>query len=171
MNFNNLVEPIVSSYLYTNVYNSQEDGETGEKGAKKEKMTGGYPVVKLYNTINPNKKYGGKKTLSASDETDEGESNGHLENYIVPVGLVYISSSCHNRPNYYSSESMYSEFTNKPSHHQLIHPVSNDLYDILVDTIAYNDTKKHSREKNVANKSKKAHKANSAKHKKTVKHK
>jgi hypothetical protein len=139
MNFNHLAEPIISSYLYTSVYNSQEENDDAAAD-KKGKLRGGCPVNKLYNLASIKKLIvGGNVDEKLAGVEDEKSGGGQLDDYVVPVGLVYISSasSCNNVPSYYDRR-IEDEFENKPSYHELIQPVPTNIYDSLIDSIAYN---------------------------------
>lgn len=127
MNFNNLVEPIVSSYLYTSVYNSHgDDGDNGKDGDNEpaKKISGGCPVSKIYKIYHPDKMGG-------------GGLGRELDDYAVPIGLVYIPTTTSSCGNGRGSSYAHDEFENKPSLPNLVGAISTPLYDTLVSSVAY----------------------------------
>jgi len=124
MDFSTLVEPVVSSYLYTNVYNSQKGGSSDDlENEDIHHIRGGYSIKKLYEL---NKK--GKIGYIGGGDSNL-EMHKQMDDYVVPIGLVYISAS--------TTCDGGKEFKNKSSVPQYVDTIPEELYDDLIKSVAY----------------------------------
>lgn len=136
----NLVQPIVASYFYTDVYNNHNPDSKVVKG--------GFPVDNLIDMANDDfimqggGGSGGGKTPEVSRETLKKQ----FANYGVPVGLVYIKETC-NVPN----EMEYETYDNIP----LANAIDEKTYDTLVDLISYSVSNRTPKNRGHKNKTRK----------------